>query len=1005
MSRCGGVEQTTRVVSAEGPRSSSWWCGRQRAARRTRAYQKPAPCAAMWSAGLVSVFWALANGLELELAERWYGRPCCQRARLEGCRRACLQARSADDLEPWCRRSDELDLQVCLEGRSGLGALQRPGRRGLESCCALASTAACRRRACNRAQSEEQQLKRENDNGNRELRRLQQHRQEEGQPCAEPQVVRCLRNVTSTKQPHKLHCCAQAPSGQCRDACLRVLRPQEVAGDDVTADEDAVDALLAGGCAAPGLHERLWQCLLGWRSGPSSQLLPADGAKLQCCLRAATIECQRMCLRAYGSEWETSWETFHGRCRYQPAEAALRQCLDDVDEPCELGCAGPLSFCSHLGGRPWSLYRRCDASADRVAQENARLWMRSGPPTAAPVGSGGGARREATTSVLGDCPADAWRTLACTLNLRPCHATHHSSTLCRADCLALAARCKDGRQLAPLCDSLAPPGAPCFSVLGLDKKPTTTPPAAEPATQPCRSRPCGSSSICVVNRHCAPGQSCSMYRCLKSCPVGSASGTLVPQGSPARLPRVEGGRLCWARCRCSETGALTECVPTGCDDATPRKCWLAGRSRSPGSRFLVHGCLRCRCDSTGHISCTRAAHDCLVQDVTCGCSPEGDEEGEVCGADGRTHRSACLARCAGLAQGQWEPGPCHQTDPCAGRPCPARAPVCVSRRRVCLGPCRQFICIGNATDRASGGNCRGSGPVCDTEGREHPNLCALLSSHDGDPSSWLAHHGPCEQGCRARGPVCGLDGEMYASECAAWAQRVLVDYRGPCLRRSGTESCDQVRCPQLPPGGCQAQLTRLPGTCCPLCGWGLRLVMGRPWRDGDSDQKEERALSELLWWLRTQLSSTQCDLFGHLDPALPDFLVVLVVPTSRPASWNLCRAEAQRLDALVRVRNPALFSLLPMEAVAGSAGLLDEMPEPTSSAPGAGRLAAHAPLLTLLLLPLLLVAAVCPAPLFGPPLAAAATAAFHRQPSVSALRATPLEGIAGCRRTLIDRVR
>lgn len=948
----------------------------------------------MWSAGLVSVFWALANGLELELAERWYGRPCCQRARLEGCRRACLQARSADDLEPWCRRSDEFDLQVCLEGRNGLGALQRPGRRGLESCCALATTAACRRRACNRAQSEQEQ----NDKGHRELRRLQQqHRQEEGQPCSEPQVVRCLRNVTSTKQPHKLHCCAQAPSGQCRDACLRVLRPKEAAGDDVTGDEDAVDALQAGGCAAPRLHERLWQCLLGWRSGPSSQLLPADGAKLQCCPRAATIECQRMCLRAYGSEWETSWEAFHNRCRYKPAEATLRQCLDDVDEPCELGCGGPLSFCAHLGSRPWSLYRRCDASADRVAQESARHWMRNGPPTA----MGSDIRREATTSKLGDCPADAWRALACTLNLRPCHATNHSSTLCRADCLALAARCKDGRQLAPLCDTLAPPGAACFSILGLDAQPTKTPPVTESATQPCRTRPCGSSSICVVNRHCGPGQSCSKYSCLKGCPVGSSSGTLVPQGSPARIPRVEGGRLCWSRCRCSESGSLTECLHTGCDDATPKQCWLAGRPRAPESRFLVHGCLRCLCDSTGHISCTRTAHDCLNHDASCGCGPEEDEEGEVCGADGRTHRNACLARCAGLTRGQWERGPCHETDPCARRPCPAKTPVCVAWKRACLGPCKQFICVGNVTS----GDCRASGPVCDMEGREHPNLCALMSSHDGDPNSWLAHHGPCEPGCRARGgPVCGLDGEMYASECAAWAQRVLVDYHGPCLHRQGIEGCDNVRCPLLPPGGCQALLTRLPGTCCPHCGFGLRLILGRPWRNGSSDQKEERPLSELLWWLRTQLSSTQCDLFGHLDTALPDFLVLLVVPTSRPASWTLCRAEAQRLDALVRVRSPALFSLLPMEVVTGSAGLLDETLEPASSAPGAAGLYTHASFLMLLLLPLLVAVAVCPAPLFGLQLVAEAIV-VHRQLRGCAPRAMSLEETVGCRRTVSEKVR
>ncbi|XP_077516029.1 reversion-inducing-cysteine-rich protein with kazal motifs [Amblyomma americanum] len=923
----------------------------------------------MWSAGLVSVFWALANGLELELAERWYGQPCCQRARLEGCRRACLQARSADDLEPWCRRSDELDLQVCLEGRGGFGSPHPPGRRNLESCCALASTAACRRRVCG-SQQRTQQLRRERLplQDNRDQRRLQQQQQlaeqEQQRACTEPRVVRCLRNATSTRHPHKLHCCGQAPSGQCRDTCLRVLRAEEAAaeGDDeeMAADEDAVDALLAGGCVAPGLHERLWQCLLGWGSGPTSQALPADGAKLQCCLRAATIECQRMCLRAYGSEWETSWETFHGRCRYQPAEAALRQCLDDVDEPCELGCGGPISFCAQLvgGGRPWSLYRRCDASADRAARDSAQLWMRTGPPTAA-VALGNGGRREATAAPLGGCPADAWKALACALTFRPCHATHHSSTLCRADCLALAARCTDGRQLAPLCDSLAPPGAPCLSILAPVTH-TGFMPAAELATQPCRSRPCGGSAICVVNRHCPPGQPCTKFHCIPGCPVGFSSSTLVPRGSLARLPRAEGGRLCWTRCQCSESGALVGCTPTGCDAAAPRQCWLAGRPRAPGSRFLVQGCLRCRCDDTGHVSCASASLDCLSPDTSCGCSPDDDDEGEVCGADGRTHRNACLARCAGLAPGQWAPGPCHQADPCAGKQCPAHAPRCVAWRRACLGPCKQFVCVGNAT---GSGSCYG--PVCDTDGHEHSSVCALMTSRGpGDPAPWLAHRGPCELGCRSKGPVCGLDGETYVSECAAWSQRVLVDYRGPCLHRRKPDQCGRVRCPPLPSGGCPVK--RLPGACCPVCGWGLRLVLDRPWRDNGSDEEAERPLSALLWWLRAQLSSTQCDLFGHLDSALPGFLTLLVMPTSRPASWTLCRAEAQRLDALVRVRSPALFSLVPMEAVAGSAGLLDQTPEPTSSAPGAGRLATSASLLLLVLLPLLVVTAVYPAPLFRP---------------------------------------
>lgn len=862
----------------------------------------------MWSAGLVSVFWALANGLELELSERWHGRHCCQRARLEGCRRACLQARSADDLEPWCRRSDELDLQSCLlEGRGG------------GSCCPLATTAACRRRACSGQRQQQQREQRQQQ---------QQEHPREDERCTEPHVTRCLRNATRASATHKVHCCSQAASGPCRDACLHVLRaaPSEaVVGEDTR--EDAVDTLLAAGCAAPGLHERLWQCLLGWTTGPSSssfQQLPADGAKLQCCLRAATIECQRMCLRAYGSEWETSWEAFHGQCRYQAAEAALRQCLDDVDEPCELGCPGrAFSFCSHLSGvgKPWALFRRCDASADRAAQASAQLWMRRGPPAL----PGEHHQVDALAGALRGCPAHAWKELACVLHLRPCHATHHASTLCRADCLALAAQCSDGRKLAPLCDSLAPPGAPCISISSgvAAQADLTTSTAESSAVQPCRSRPCGGSTMCVVNRQCSAGQPCSLYRCLPGCPVGSSSSTLVPMGSLARLPRrAEGGRLCWTRCRCSESGALVDCAPTGCGDPAPLRCWVAGRSYASGSHFFVHGCMRCRCEA-GQVSCSRTK-DCALS-VPCGCPREDVPEETVCGDDGRSHRSACLARCSGLLEGQWRKGPCQQVDPCADQLCPVHAPTCVAQRRPCLGPCKQHVCLPNSTDDR-GADC--GGPVCDEEQREHASLCALMRR--GGNLSSLAYRGSCERACRPGGTVCGLDGETHTSECAARAQRVLVDYRGHCLHRR-PEDCDRVLCP-LPMGGaCPLPLLRLPSACCPVCGSGLRLALGQPWAEGD-----EYPLSELLWWLRAQLSSPECDLFGHLDPALPSFLVVLVVPTTRPTLWALCRAEAQRLDALVRGRSAALFSLLPMAAVTGSAGLLEEELASSSAQRSAG---------------------------------------------------------------------
>lgn len=93
-----------------------------------------------------------------------------------------------------------------------------------------------------------------------------------------------------------------------------------------------------------------------------------------------------------------------------------------VEEPCELGCDG-LSYCSNFNNRPTELFRSCNRRADDAARNDVALWLQQGtlglPGLSLPVLN------------ISQCSPRAWKTVACTLQIKPCHRPSNVNWICR----------------------------------------------------------------------------------------------------------------------------------------------------------------------------------------------------------------------------------------------------------------------------------------------------------------------------------------------------------------------------------------------------------------------------------------------------------------------------------------------------------------------------------------------------------------------------------------------
>ncbi|CAN7998498.1 unnamed protein product [Ixodes hexagonus] len=833
-------------------------------------------------------FWSCINDTleDINRGDGWFGRPCCHKPKLKKCQLACLRAQDLQDLQPACRQSDEIEFQACLE-KQDLG----------ERCCNSAQTPECYI-ACKGVFVDPVSRRKE-----REIK------ESLDVLCSaqSPTVLDCVRNVTHAKRSQtahkKIHCCEHAPNDRCRSTCIHVLQSLEI-------EQDIMEGLLAGGCDAPRLHDKLWQCFL-YSAKPKLPVttktsLPSDGAKIQCCLRATTIECQRICLKTYGTEWASYWETFHTKCQYNPAEVDMQNCLADVDEPCELGCDG-LSYCTNFNGRPTELFHSCNSRSDKTAEADVRLWSRGLirlPMMDIPV-------RNVST-----CPPEAWKAVACTLQLKPCHRHDHVSAICKDNCVDILNRCVDPSRLKELqtpytlCESLAPPGEdpPCISlkpylgdVLHVGILSNLAQVIFPVDTYHCRSFFLPDQYFSTSH----PDKFVSSFPC-----------TFL------RVPEQPFLQLCQVLV---DEGVIT--LQSGALADPPVSFGSSGMRRYPLIINFETVRFQCFCSWFSFRCYTRQACGDDMKSATCGdciAAPSKFLSRNI------SSSNACSARCAGLSPDQYKIGVCFDMDPCASNPCP-RNTRCIVNKKVCLvrgyDVCKQYICV------SPNKNCRQepAETVCDTEHQEYYNLCMLFKK-----GSALAHFGNCERHCQQHGLVCGIDGETYKSECEAKAQRVLVDYRGSCLTIAVQDHpeeldgrlsfCRKVRCSPMPSRACTPTMLR--GVCCPVCGSALRLGYNEKLAQHAVDSAktdQPMTLREILERLREQVYTSECDLFGYLD--LRSNIIVVVVPVTRyPTRLQVtaCQKEAQKLDTLVRARSPRLLSLLSLSVFTTTAEVQEE---------------------------------------------------------------------------------
>lgn len=840
-------------------------------------------------------FWNCMNETleEIDKGRGWIGRPCCHLPQSEKCKMACLQAKSTLDLTTSCRKSDEITFYTCIE-RHETG----------ERCCKNASTKNCSE-ACKKvfASSFTPPL---------EVRDAV-HRYCSGDNAATQQCVQTYIHVTPADVPFRnIHCCDKSTSTQCKTACKEILRTEKTT-------QEIVDRLDQAGCGPPLPQDRMWQCFLKHAAvnEPGGSLIQSekvgmDSGKLQCCFRAATVNCQRLCLETFSNQWMNSWSDFDRLCQYQLAESEMVRCLTEVDEPCELGCEG-LTYCTNFNYRPTELFRSCNPRADRAAKKDVLLWENGLihlPMMEIPV------------LKISECHPEVWKAIACALQIKPCHHEAHINRICKSDCISILNNCVDRSRLnnqnpITLCEVLSPPGndTPCISLdpyLVQSKHIETV----SEVTHPCKPNNCDGNDICMVERNCLIGQPCQPYLCIKGCRMGDMSNLIVPRNSYVRVPSNTHGPRCHMVCYCNHDSVLEDCMTQPC--LSTDHCWHDGKRYNHNSLFQA-GCKTCFCYD-GEVTCS--PKQCW-SGLPCNCQ---DHYVPVCGANGKTYPSACLARCVGLTDDQFEFGACYESDPCSPNSChPYHR--CVPKKRVCLSirhrSCKQYDCVNMQH------NCNQlpKSPVCDTDNVEHPNICWMLQRRKS-----LAYYGRCMPHCRARGLVCGHNGETYESECAAWAERVSVDYKGNCAAVGSNYGrnyrCGGIKCAPLPSEHCTKVFP--PGSCCPICGAALRLLYSQKLSDWSVEAIRDVhpvVIQTIAEKFREHVKVTECEVFAYLSLE-SDIIVLVIAITDSPTKLQVeaCVREAEKLKALIQQQSPTLLTELPLSFFT-TATMIDPMPD------------------------------------------------------------------------------
>ncbi|XP_034951773.1 reversion-inducing cysteine-rich protein with Kazal motifs isoform X2 [Chelonus insularis] len=830
-------------------------------------------------------FWSCINSTQNEATdhENWIGKNCCHLAQYPICQSTCMLAGSKTHLESSCRSSDELEFYFCLEKQEEI-----------ERCCSSITNGTCRASCREIFHKSEQQssLKLYSSKG-----------------CFH-QIPKCLESIsesfTASDNPRQyLNCCKEATTSTCLDACRKILFT-------ATSVKDILDTLEAK-CQPAQPHSPLWSCFLQQSSSMKPTRLPLDIGKLNCCSRASSTNCQILCWRAFQADWEVAWTQLETDCLSLSSEGELRRCLEDADEPCEMGCSG-LSYCTKFNNQPTSLFRSCSKIADDSAKWEADHWARGG------IIRGLGVPVRADPS----CPVESLKAAACLLQLRPCETRVHETQLCRDDCLELMVNCVDWTAItrsttaASLCSKLSPPrpDMPCISL-----KPFLTDQSQlelnsfitqDNIITPCKNNPCPDDHMCVPQPN-----SDIYYQCIPSCTLGEMSRLTVPINTWVQIPRTDQQQQnsgCHRICRCSLNG-FEKCKTLNCFSLN--SCWVQDRFVAHRTNFYLD-CNSCHCFE-GEVSCSRKICGREIRQPTLPCDCPAHYV-PVCSRFGVTYPSACLAKCAGLGVNDIVFGRCSSIDPCRPNPC-GTAEKCLRKPRVCLSnihkPCKQYECIPMDCEHDS--KITPVEPVCDRDNRQYNSTCALVKS-----GATLAYRGPCLKGCSLREPVCGVNGEVYPSECSAWAHNTVVDYNGPCMAvgligDGNIPRCSDtlIKCPKLNLPNCIGVTP--PGACCPVCGGAARIFFSKKQLDRiyyimeEEIDKDSVTLESLLKGLQRQIQVLQCSIRGHVTPENDIFIIVQ--PTIKKPSallFQACIAETEKIITRIIERSSKIIAEVPL---------------------------------------------------------------------------------------------
>ncbi|XP_078493570.1 reversion-inducing cysteine-rich protein with Kazal motifs isoform X2 [Ciona intestinalis] len=854
----------------------------------------------------------------------WVGRKCCEYSTTDECRSACLQARSKADITSHCR-SSEKGLDACI--------FKQQSR---QQCCGRRSNASslCRHQ-CDDA------FRAESGPTTDDVAQMTSR-------CGVT-MGSCLRNFTielRRNSNESMHCCDRATKPGCKASCRHILRTET--SDQVMADK------LDVACGPVMPHEPMWKCFM-------HDSKPLDGGtggvflrEVQCCSRAVSKTCDQLCQKIYSEPWidVTKWDQFKSTCEYGSRESKLTQCLAEVSEPCQMGCSG-LSFCSNFNNRPTSLFRSCNAFSDEIASDDFRLW--SDGVIRTPFA-------EIPVHNIKTCQPEQWKAVACALQIKPCSRHTGESIICRSDCLQLLYKCADFTRfparmtVAELCDLMSPADQQtnCIAISTYTRPSHVVKEMTSNVTQPCLSNPCPEGEVCVINRSpCDVTESCPTYHCLPGCRMGHGSEFIVPVGSVVRVEDRSRGEGCFRSCTCVTSGDLVYCESLPCTDKR-QSCKLAGQVKSHGTSFYVD-CNFCSCFS-GNVTCTKrqcmTSHSTLEDKrrftgVPCNCKPYYTP---VCGSNGVTYRSLCVARCLGMAHHHIQPGACSQLDPCSSNPCPPRE-RCIATPRVCLthtNRCQQYECLPrnkqcprllssailpqgrkafkhrrrqldyqdilssshffSNSDYLSKNNA-----VCDVNNKQYDNICKLVRSRRFKK---ISHKGNCDAACPSDGSrrVCGHDHVTYNSSCVAMATGIFPDYVGPCRPISyGTDgelsTCAGVKCAALSNPECKPVTP--PGSCCPICAGLLRVLISTPHLMAIPQRswKGPVTVRDIVWILRRHLNVLECATYGQLTTE-GDLVIMTLSTINKPSllQTKACSSEAERLSRLINSRSPTLTS-------------------------------------------------------------------------------------------------